>query len=226
MTEAWAWTIFFLPLASFVVIAFVIRPFFNRQSELAGYLTIAAVAGSLVLSLWALAETRGHEGALGWDSHLWFTVGGLEVRIGILMDSLTAVMAVVVCGVSLMVQVYSQGYMRGDPGYARYYAFMSLFTASMLGLVLARSILQMYVFWELVGLCSYLLIGFWYHRPSAARAAMKAFVVTRLGDLGFLLAILYLFFHQGAFQAAGLNPWKSPTSTQRRSAVSSLAPAR
>ncbi len=210
MTEAWAWTIFFLPLASFVVIAFVIRPFFNRQAELAGYLTIAAVAGSLVLSLWALAETRGHEGPIGWDSHLWFTVGGLEVRIGILLDSLTAVMAVVVCGVSLMVQVYSQGYMRGDPGYARYYAFMSLFTASMLGLVLARSILQMYVFWELVGLCSYLLIGFWYHRPSAARAAMKAFVVTRLGDLGFLLAILYLFFHQGAFQAAGLNPLEIP----------------
>ena len=210
MTEGWAWTIFFLPLASFVVIAFVIRPFFNRQSELAGYLTIAAVAGSLVLSLWALAETRGHDGPIGWDSHLWFTVGGLEVRIGILLDSLTAIMAVVVCGVSLMVQVYSQGYMRGDPGYARYYAFMSLFTASMLGLVLARSILQMYVFWELVGLCSYLLIGFWFHKPSAARAAMKAFVVTRLGDLGFLLAILYLFFHQGAFQAAGLNPLEIP----------------
>ena len=95
--------------------------------------------------------------------------------------------------------------MHGDKGYVRYYAYMALFTASMVGLVLASSVLQMFVFWELVGLSSYLLIGFWHHRPSAARAAVKAFVVTRLGDLGFLIAILYLFFHQGAFTEAGLN---------------------
>ncbi|MAG11349.1 MAG: hypothetical protein CMI52_00880 [Parcubacteria group bacterium] len=83
-------------------------------------------------------------------------------------------MLVVVTGVSLMVQVYSLGYMRGDPGFARYYAYMSLFTASMIGLVLASNIVQLFVFWELVGLCSYLLIGFWYHRPAAAAAAKKA----------------------------------------------------
>ena len=105
----------------------------------------------------------------------------------------------------MVVQVYSLGYMKGDGGYARYYAYMSLFTASMIGLVLASSILQMFVFWELVGLSSYLLIGFWYHRPSAARAAMKAFLVTRLGDLGFLIAILYLFLHQGVLNDSGLN---------------------
>jgi NADH-quinone oxidoreductase subunit L len=102
-------------------------------------------------------------------------------------------MLVVVTSVSLLVQVYSQGYMNGDPGYNRYYAFMLLFTTSMLGLVLASSILQIFVFWELVGLCSYLLIGFWFYKDSARRAATKAFVVTRVGDLGFLIAILLIW---------------------------------
>ena len=205
MWESAAWAIFFLPLASFVLIGMVIRPFFNNRNALAGYLTIGAIGGAFALSLWALKSTTGHHNEIGYASHEWLTVGQLEIRIGILMNSLTAIMLVVVTGVSLVVQVYSQGYMKGDGGYARYYAYMSLFTASMLGLVLASSILQMFVFWELVGLSSYLLIGFWYRRPSAARAAMKAFLVTRLGDLGFLIAILYLFFHQGVLNNSGLN---------------------
>src|SRR5438132_11159897 len=108
-------------------------------------------------------------------------------------------MPVVVTSVSLLVQIYSPGYMAGDTGYSRYYAYMSLFTASMLGLVLADNLLQVYVFWELVGLSSFLLIGFWFHRPSAAAAAKKAFVVTRLGDLGFLVALLVLFSITGTF---------------------------
>lgn len=205
MWESAAWAIFFLPLASFVLIGMVIRPFFNNRNALAGYLTIGAIGGAFALSLWALKSTTGLHNEIGYASHEWLTVGQLEIRIGILMNSLTAIMLVVVTGVSLVVQVYSQGYMKGDGGYARYYAYMSLFTASMLGLVLASSILQMFVFWELVGLSSYLLIGFWYRRPSAARAAMKAFLVTRLGDLGFLIAILYLFFHQGVLNNSGLN---------------------
>ena len=122
------------------------------------------------------------------------------------MDPLTAIMLIVVTGVSLLIQIYSVGYMKGDESYARYFAYMSLFTASMIGLVLAANIIQLYVFWELVGLCSYLLIGFWYHRPAAAAAAKKAFIVTRLGDLGFLLAIMYLFFNSDSFAAEGLNP--------------------
>ncbi len=210
MSEGQAWAIFFLPLASFLVIGLFIRPFLNGHSRLAGYVTIAAVGGAFALSLMALRATTGHHGPIGWDPHPWLTVGDLEVRLGILMDPLTAIMAVVVSGVSLAVQVYSQGYMRGDPGYARYYALMSLFTAAMLGLVLASSIVQLFVFWELVGLSSYLLIGFWYHRPAAARAAVKAFVVTRLGDVGLLLAILYLFSQQGAFAAEGLNALEVP----------------
>ena len=132
----------------------------------------------------------------------WLVVGNLHFSVGILMDALTAVMLVVVTTVSLMVQIYSQGYMKGDPGYHRYYAWMSLFTASMLGLVLADNLLLMFVFWELVGLCSYLLIGFWFHRPSAANAAKKAFIVTRLGDFGFLAAILLLYTHTGTFDTA------------------------
>ena len=113
-------------------------------------------------------------------------------------------MLVVVTGVSLMVQIYSLGYMRGDPGYARYFAFMSLFTASMLGLVLISNILLLYAFWELVGVSSYLLIGFWHERPAAAAAAKKAFIITRIGDVGFLVAILYLFLQADKFAAAGL----------------------
>ena len=147
----------------------------------------------------------GKHGEVDWSPHSWLTVGNFDFALGILMDPLTAIMLVVVTGVSLMVQVYSVGYMRGDQGYARYFAYMSLFTASMIGLVLASNIVQLYVFWELVGLCSYLLIGFWYDRPAAAAAAKKAFIITRIGDLGFLLAIMYLFFNSGSFEAQGLN---------------------
>ena len=203
--EPAVWLAFFLPLGSFVLIALVVRPFFNRYSKVAGVLTVFAVGGSFVLSLWALGSVVRSEGEIAWPAHRWLTVGDFDFAIGILMDPLTAIMLVVVTGVSLMVQVYSAGYMARDPGYARYYAYMSLFTASMLGLVMASNIIQLFVFWELVGLCSYLLIGFWYHRPAAAAAAKKAFIVTRLGDLGFLLAILYFFFNGDAFAAHGLN---------------------
>jgi len=207
ISEGAAWAIFFLPLVSFLLISFFIRPFYNRYDRYSGYLTIFTIGGAFALSLWALQSVLGHEGEIGWKAHSWIAVGNLDISLGILMDPLTAILLVVVTGVSLAVQVYSQGYMRGDPGYSRYFAFMSLFTASMLGLVLARNIVQLYAFWELVGLSSYLLIGFWYNRPAAAAAAKKAFLVTRLGDVGFLLAILYLFFNKEAFFSQGLNPF-------------------
>ena len=204
--EQAVWLILLLPLASFVAIALVIRPFFNRYPALSGYLTIAAVGTGLLLSGWALASVADAGGKIeSFTRHDWLTVGELNIKIGLLVDPLTAIMLVVVTGVSLMIQVYSTGYMKGDPGYSRYFAYMSLFTASMVGLVLASNVVQLYVFWELVGLCSYLLIGFWYHRPAAAAAAKKAFIVTRLGDFGFLLAILYLFFNAEAFAASSLD---------------------
>jgi NADH-quinone oxidoreductase subunit L len=207
MSEALAWLIPGLPFASFLLIGLVVRPFLNRRADLAGYLTVLAVGGALGLSLVALRATIAHGGPVGWPDHPWVVVGDLAVRVGLLLDPLAAVMVVVVSGVSLAVQVYSLGYMKGDPGLARYFAYMSLFTAAMLGLVLASNLILLYVFWEVVGLCSYLLIGFWYHRPAAAAAAKKAFLVTRIGDVGFLLALLYLFSQRGAFAAHGLDPF-------------------
>ena len=197
----WAiWTIFFLPLGSFLVISLIVRPFFKSVPEQSSLITILAIGGSLGLSIWALQSVIS-EGAVpvGFGSHEWIAVGGLTISLGLIVDELTAIMLVVATGISLMVQIYSVGYMRGDPSYPRYFAIMSLFTASMVGLVLASNIIQLYVFWELVGVCSYLLIGFWFERPAAAAAAKKAFIVTRIGDFGFLIAILYLFFNQDAF---------------------------
>jgi len=203
--EGAVWAIMLLPLSAFAVITLVSFLGLTRdgtwQPRYSGYLTIAAIFGSFLLSLWALDSVADADGArIGFGSHKWLTVGGLEVRIGITLDGLTGVMLVVVTGVSLLVQVYSQEYMRGDEGYNRYYAFMCLFTTSMLGLVLASSVLQLFVFWELVGLCSYLLIGFWFQRDSARRAATKAFLVTRIGDLGFMIALLIVFTETGTLE--------------------------
>jgi NADH:ubiquinone oxidoreductase subunit 5 (subunit L)/multisubunit Na+/H+ antiporter MnhA subunit len=128
-------------------------------------------------------------------SFSWIAIASFDVTFGIILDPLTVSMLVVVTFVSLLVQVYSISYMSHDSGYSRYFAYMSLFTASMIGLVIASNVVQLFIFWELVGLCSYLLIGFWFTKPSAASAAKKAFLVTRIGDFGFLIAILYLIFN-------------------------------
>ncbi len=205
ISEAGIWTIFFLPIAALVIIFLVFRPFFYRRPDLASLVLISALTAALVLSVWTLKSVI-QEGPLTFESHSWVTIGDMEVSIGLMVDSLTAIMLVVVTGVSLMIQIYSQGYMKGDPSYIRYFAFMSLFSAAMIGLVISSNIIQLYVMWELVGLGSYLLIGFWHHRPAAAAAAKKAFLVTRIGDFGFLLAILYLFFNRAAFLDQGLNP--------------------
>ena len=203
------WAIFFLPLAAFLFISLIVRPFFNDLPQQSGLITIVAITGSLALSIWALQSVivEGHPdgGPLPFGSHEWIAVGSLRISLGLLVDPLTAIMLVVVTGVSLMVQVYSVAYMRGDPGYSRYFALMSLFTASMVGLVISSNLVQLYVFWELVGVCSYLLIGFWYNRPAAAAAAKKAFIVTRIGDFGLLVAILYLFFKGSSLEIADIN---------------------
>ena len=207
--QLWVWGIFFLPLASFILIALVVRPFLNRFSLLSGLLVIAALGVAFGLAVRTLIWIiQGHE--LELSTWTWLELGGGSVDFGLLLDPLTAIMLVVVTGVSLLIQIYSLGYMQGDPSFSRYFAFMSLFTASMLGLVLAANIIQLYVFWELVGVSSYLLIGFWHERPAAAAAAKKAFVVTRIGDVGFLIAILYLFFQADEFAAQGLNAFHIP----------------
>ena len=207
MPHQLVWFIFLLPLIAFVVISLFIRPFLKDRPNLSGYISIGAIAAPFALSVWALfslLSSQAHE--LIIPGFNWLIIGGhLNIQMGIIMDSLTVVMLLVITLVSLMVQIYSQGYMRSDPGYHRYFAYMSLFTASMLGLVLVDNLLLAFVFWELVGLCSYLLIGFWFHRPSAANAAKKAFIITRIGDFGFLAAILLLFSQTGTLDINQLN---------------------
>ena len=209
VAEAALWAIFLLPLGSFVLIALIIRPFLNRWPLLAAATTIGALAAATVLAILTLRSViLGHTAVFHtWE---WLSFGGAAIEMGILADPLTAVMLVVVTAVSLLIQIYSIGYMQGDPGFARYFAYMSLFTASMLGLILSANIIQLYAFWELVGLSSYLLIGFWHERPAAAAAAKKAFIITRIGDAGFLIAILYLFLKADDFAAAGLNAFHIP----------------
>jgi len=205
--SALIWLIFLLPLISFAVISLFLRPLLNHKPKLSGYVTVASLLGSFALSVWVLIAVMAAPGhKLPVPDITWVVIeGGITIQLGLIVDSLTAVMLIIVTLVSLMVQVYSQGYMHGDPGYHRYFAFMSLFTASMLGLVMASNLILLYVFWELVGLCSYLLIGFWFHKPAAADAAKKAFIVTRLGDFGFLIAILLFFFNTGTFDIAELH---------------------
>ena len=210
VTEPLVWAVFFLPLAAFLLIALGVRPFLNRYAlELSGGILIAALALSFILSLWLLWQDQ-NGGVPAFAPHLWLDLGSAAIEMGLLLDPLTHIMLAVVSGVSLLVQIYSLGYMRHDRSAARYYAYMALFTAAMLGLVMSANIIQLYAFWELVGVSSYLLIGFWHDRPAAAAAAKKAFIVTRIGDVGFLLAIIYLFFQADRFAAAGLNPLHIP----------------
>ena len=201
-SELTIWLIILLPAAAFVFNGIVLRwipevvvgPYrlTGKKSDLAGWLTVLAVGASFVLSLLALIKVVS-DGAQQFEMHSWIAVAGVDITFGIMLDQLTAIMLMVVSGVSFLVQVYGVGYMHGDDGYTRYFSYMALFTASMLGLVTARNVIQLFVFWELVGISSYLLIGFWLNRPSAAAAAKKAFLMTRFGDFGFLLAILYLY---------------------------------
>ena len=222
VNEALVWAIFLLPLGSFVLIALVIRPFLNRWPFLAALSTIAALTASTVLAIVTLRSVILHHGAVfeTWD---WLSYGGATIQMGLLVDPLTAVMLVVVTSISLLIQIYSVGYMQGDSSFARYFAYMSLFTASMLGLILSSNIVQLYAFWELVGVSSYLLIGFWHERPSAVAAAKKAFIITRIGDVGFLIAILYLFLKADDFAAMGLNAFHIPDIWQAAQPVAAGA---
>jgi NADH-quinone oxidoreductase subunit L len=139
---------------------------------------------------------------------------GFKISMGVLLDPISVMMLVVVTTVSFMVHIYSIGYMKGDPGFSRFFAFLSLFTFSMLGLVLATNIFQMYIFWELVGVSSFLLIGYYYEKPSAVAASKKAFIVTRFADFGFLLGILILSYYTKTFDFGILtNPETSPVGS-------------
>ena len=191
MPSELAWLIWLLPLASFAVIN--LRRMFSGKAG-SDIIAIVAMLGSFILSVWALLTiVSGDIAALATSTFEWLSVGSVNINFGLFIDPLTAIMLVVVTVVALMVQIYSRGYMHGDQGILRYYAFLSLFVFAMLGLIMADNLLLLFMCWELVGLCSYLLIGFWFQRPAAAAAAKKAFLVTRIGDLGFLAALLVLY---------------------------------
>ena len=157
-------------------------------------LSIGAVLYGFLHSVWIFHELARTGGAPYITEWLWFQSASFRLTMGLLVDNLASVMLIVVTLVSLLVQIYTHAYMREDPGYSRFYAYLSLFTGSMLGLVIAPNLFQMFYFWELVGVCSYFLIGFWFYKPSAAYAAIKAFVVNRIGDFGFLVGILLFLY--------------------------------
>jgi len=206
--EVAVWAIYFAPLVSFALIATALLLKIERfKDRHASNITIAAIGFSWLLALWALDTSIGWHGErTGFEPHLWLELFELDVEFGITLDSLSALMLFVVTSVSLLVQVYSTGYMDGDTGYRRYFMYMSLFTMAMLGLVMASSLLQLFIHWELVGLTSYLLVGFWFHKPSAAAAAKKAFIVTRFGDFGFMIAVVLIWTKTGGiFDIAEIN---------------------
>ncbi|HEV8543888.1 MAG TPA: NADH-quinone oxidoreductase subunit L [Verrucomicrobiae bacterium] len=180
--------ILFLPLAA----AGIITLFTQKLPAASARISIAAIAFSFLLSLLVYGRL-GNAPAMPVPGINWFSVGNLKVEIGFLVDHLSVLMLLVVTGVGLMIHIYSYGYMHGDPGFSRFFASLSLFTFSMLGIVFATNFFQMFVFWELVGVSSYLLIGYWFEKPSAADAGKKAFIANRIGDFGFLLGIISLW---------------------------------
>ena len=196
--------ILLLPLLSFLFLGLFGM---KLKPAAAGAVGTAVVAVVALVSWWTAAAYfgagRDAEGLyptlIPWNS-VWLPISeSLHIDLGVLLDPISVMMLVVISTVSLMVHIYSLGYMKGERGLQRYYAFLSLFTMSMMGLVVATNIFQMYLFWELVGVSSYLLIGFYYTRPEAIAASKKAFIVTRFADLGFLVGILVYGYYAGTF---------------------------
>lgn len=204
------WLIPVGPLLSAVVTAALGPRVLRERSHLPCWIALAVSSICSFLTLFWLvpAGFADHGGtAVTTAAYQWIYIGGIDVRVELLADAMTALMLAMVCSVSLLVAIFAAGYMHGDPGYARFFAFVSLFVFSMCMLVLAPNFLLLFVFWEGVGLCSYLLIGFWYRRPSAAAAATKAFVVNRIGDFGFLLGVFLIWTTFGSLEfSVALNP--------------------
>lgn len=167
----------------------------------AHYITVGAVGVAFLLSAHVFNQTL-HGFTLNETVYRWLSSGPINFEVGFLIDNLTAMMMVVVTFVSLMVHIYTIGYMHEDPGYSRFFSYISLFTFSMLMLVMSNNFMQLFFGWEAVGLVSYLLIGFWYTRPTAIYANLKAFLVNRVGDFGFLLGIGLVLYHFGSLDYA------------------------
>ncbi len=188
------WLIPFLPFAAAGITAFLER----KYRKLAASLVIGAIFISLLLSLCAVAHVlKGGHDQVMYYNFTWFSYGDTAIRLGFLLDPLSSMMLFVVTFVSFLIFVFSVGYMDHDENFTRFFCFLSLFAGSMLALVIANSLLLLFMAWELVGLSSYLLIGFWFHKPSAAAAMKKAFITTRIGDVGFLIGLLWFYSETG-----------------------------
>lgn len=206
--ENYPWFILFLPLLS----ATVITLFTLRSKVVSSLISIGAIVAGFVLSL-IFIHANGFQFS-GESTISWLSIGSLNVDWGLKLDALSMMMLLIVTGVGGAIHIYSYGYMHDDPGMARFFACLSLFTFSMLGIVLANNFLMMFIAWELVGVSSYLLIGFWFEKPSAGDAAKKAFIVNRLGDFGFLAGILLVWSLVGSlnFDVLKANPAALGTS--------------
>ena len=191
------WLIPAFPLAS-ALLNILFGKWIGRAAH---WLAVPAVAGSFVAASVVFFRVTGGR-AFTAELFPWIVAGDFQTAVTAHVDQLTGVMLLVVTGVGLLIHLYSVGYMHGDPGYARYFAYLNLFLFSMTMLVLAGNFLVLYVFWEAVGLCSYLLIGFWYTRPAAAAAGKKAFIVNRVGDFGFGLGVIWLWTALGTLDYA------------------------
>jgi NADH-quinone oxidoreductase subunit L len=192
------WLILFLPIfaAAFITL------FTLRSKTVSSLISIGAIVAGFILSV-VFINANGFQFS-GESVREWLSIGDFHVDFGLKLDALSMMMLLIVTGVGGLIHIYSYGYMEDDPGKARFFAELSLFTFSMLGIVLANNFIEMFIFWELVGVSSYLLIGFWFEKPSAGDAAKKAFIVNRLGDFGFLLGILMVWASHGSLNFSAL----------------------
>ena len=190
------WALLIVPLAAALIITFITR----KRAELSSYVSVGAVVLCFLIVLPYLVRMLGNPHMEHIEqSFLWIDIPGLMVEMGTIIDPLSIIMLFIVTFVGSLIHIYSRGYMHGDKGYARFFASLSLFIFSMLGIVLSNNFIMIFVFWELVGLASYLLIGFYFEKPAAADAAKKAFLVNRIGDFGFILGIFVLYYATGTF---------------------------
>ncbi len=189
-----------LPFISFLLIIIFTRD----HCRLSAGIAVTAIAGSLAGAVFLLVRLWGAAQPTHYAAR-WLIAGDIYVPFGFLLDPVSLLMLSLVAAISFLVQVYSLGYMAGDPGFSRYFAFQSLFAWAMMTLTISSAMLQLYVFWELVGLSSYLLIGFWYEKFSATQAGKKAFVMTRLGDVSFFIGLLLVLLHVGNLEILEMN---------------------
>jgi NADH-quinone oxidoreductase subunit L len=208
-----------IPFMMFIVLGLAghkLKPKLSGLMGTAGLAIITVLSYIIAYSyFFGTPKTEGtYQPVLAFNTTWLQFTDKLHIDIGVLLDPISIMLLIVVTTVSLMVHIYSIGYMNGERGFERYFAFLSLFTFSMLGLVVAPNIFQMYIFWELVGISSYLLIGFYYQKPSAVAASKKAFIVTRFADLGFLIGILILSFNTKTFDFITMTDLKGPAIAQ------------